>query len=60
MPDEALVAEQVFEELELPLQYGASVQHVELVVQDFPGQLVIEPHAPVVSLHVVPVGHTPE
>lgn len=44
MPDDARVLVQLFEELEEPLQYGDSVQHVELVEQVLPVQLVIALH----------------
>lgn len=52
--------EHVFDELELPLQYGDSVQHVDDVLQVLPLQLVTAPHRPVPVLHIVPSGQMPE
>jgi len=55
MPDDARVLVHFLVELELPLQYCASVQQLELVVQVVPVQLVVPPQRPVIELHVTPL-----
>lgn len=59
MPEEPLLEEQVFDEEELPVQYGEVVQQVELVEHEVPLQELEPSQAPVDELQVVPDLHAP-